>query len=852
MLATPFSDDNVRAPLIESHEKTDPPGILPIDAKTPDKWVSRDERMIRLTGAHPFNAEAPLSLLYNQGFITPPNLHFVRNHGLAAQVTAEEANDWSFTIEGMVRSPTTMSLADLQSDFEAITMPVTLTCAGNRRKEQNMARKSKGFNWGAGGTSCSFWTGALLCDVLEKVKPLRGARYVIFEGHESLPNGKYSTGILLNWAKDFDRGIMLAWKQNGQALAPDHGRPLRVVIPGVIGGRSVKWLKRIIISDSPPDGWYHKYDNRVLPTTVTPEMSAASEEWWCDERYAIYNLNLQSVIVFPEHNSTLSKCTEETFTLKGYAYNGGGIQVSRVEISLDSGKTWVQAKIRYPEQELREMNARGELKELYGGKVDLAERYLMFCWCFWEVDLPTIDIVASKDIVVRAMDLNMVAQPRDMYWSVLGMLGNWWYRLAILDQGDHIKFLHPTNLKASDGWMDLMKSQGKDPAKWFAELSAELTENEKQSATKPQEEVKMVKDEMLSVAISQEDLTRHENWFVVQGQVYDGTHFLAKHPGGPESITMVSGEDATEDFMAIHSENAKRMLSDYHIGYLDSSVMAPLTEPSSADDGIVSSTFLNPKKWKKTELIRRTDVSPDTRLFDFALESPQQTSGLHVGAHVFMRVRDEGNDIIMRAYTPMSCQRTTGVLTLLVKVYFPRGSIPGGKMGLFLENMKIGDTVEIKGPTGSFTYLGRGDCKHRGENLHAKNFYMVCGGSGITPCYQIMKELAFDREDPTCCRLFFANRDSKDVMCYREIEQFRKDADGRIVIEYFLSSPSSQVEDFEFTRGRISQEVLSRSVGSDLMDGEAMLMVCGPPGMVESVKAWAALNKIAENRLVIF
>ena len=115
-----------------------------------------------------------------------------------------------------------------------------------------------------------------------------------------------------------------------------------------------------------------------------------------------------------------------------------------------------------------------------------------------------------------------------------------------------------------------------------------------------------------------------------------------------------------------------------------------------------------------------------------------------------------------------------------------------------------------------------------------------------------MKELAFDREDPTCCRLFFANRDSKDVMCYREIEQFRKDADGRIVIEYFLSSPSSQVEDFEFTRGRISQEVLSRSVGSDLMDGEAMLMVCGPPGMVESVKAWAALNKIAENRLVIF
>jgi DMSO/TMAO reductase YedYZ molybdopterin-dependent catalytic subunit len=64
---------------------------------------------------------------------------------------------------------------------------------------------------------------------------------------------------------DPNRGIMLAHKMNGEDLRPDHGRPLRAVVPGQIGGRSVKWLKKLIITDAPSDNWYHIYDNRVLP-----------------------------------------------------------------------------------------------------------------------------------------------------------------------------------------------------------------------------------------------------------------------------------------------------------------------------------------------------------------------------------------------------------------------------------------------------------------------------------------------------------------------------------------------------------------------------------------------------------
>jgi nitrate reductase (NAD(P)H) len=82
---------------------------------------------------------------------------------------------------------------------------------------------------------------------------------------KSQPNGYYGTSVKLNWVMDPNRGMMLAWKMNGEMLRPDHGKPLRAVIPGQIGGRSVKWLKKLIITDGPSENWYHIYDNRVLP-----------------------------------------------------------------------------------------------------------------------------------------------------------------------------------------------------------------------------------------------------------------------------------------------------------------------------------------------------------------------------------------------------------------------------------------------------------------------------------------------------------------------------------------------------------------------------------------------------------
>ena len=85
-----------------------------------------------------------------------------------------------------MENPFTITLKDLIQDFEQITLPITLVCAGNRRKEQNTVRKTKGFSWGSAGLSTALFTGTLLANVLKKAKPLRRAKYLCMEGADKL------------------------------------------------------------------------------------------------------------------------------------------------------------------------------------------------------------------------------------------------------------------------------------------------------------------------------------------------------------------------------------------------------------------------------------------------------------------------------------------------------------------------------------------------------------------------------------------------------------------------------------------------------------------------------------------
>ena len=102
-----LSDDGIHS---EGHDLPQPPPtaaptkVLDVDHRTPDSHVPRDPRLIRLTGVHPFNVEAPLSALFNEGFLTSPELFYVRNHGAVPEVKDEDIPDWQFSVEGYVRT----------------------------------------------------------------------------------------------------------------------------------------------------------------------------------------------------------------------------------------------------------------------------------------------------------------------------------------------------------------------------------------------------------------------------------------------------------------------------------------------------------------------------------------------------------------------------------------------------------------------------------------------------------------------------------------------------------------------------------------------------------------------------
>jgi nitrate reductase (NAD(P)H) len=837
----------------------EPTEVIEIDKKTPDKWLPRDPRLIRLTGVHPFNVEPPLSDLYNEGFLTSPELFYVRNHGHVPQVKEEEIPDWEFTIEGMVENPITLTLRDLMEQYNNVTYPVTLVCAGNRRKEQNVVRKSKGFSWGAAGVSTALFTGVVLHEVLKKAKPMRGARYVCMEGADKLPNGHYGTSVKLNWAMDPNKGMMLAHGMNGEMLRPDHGKPLRVVIPGQIGGRSVKWLKKLIITAEPSDNWYHIYDNRVLPTMVSPEESASNENWWKDERYAIYDLSTNSAIAYPAHDEKLSIASAPPdYNVKGYAYGGGGRRVTRVEVSINKGKSWRLANIDYAEDRYREAGP----QQIYNSTLDMEWRESSFCWCFWNVDIAVTELAESQDILVRAMDESMNLQPRDMYWSVLGMMNNPWFRIAITNDHGNLTFEHPTQPALQPGgWMEKVKKAGGNLTngywgeRWGDEEVTEAVEEEAPA-------IKMTKDGLEKV-ITLAELREHDKedspWFVVNGEVYDGTAFLEGHPGGASSITSAAALDSSDEFMAIRkfpaplhhlsetaltprkdSENAKGMMKDYHIGTLSPSDRLLLSEGDAQETSPTepSPTFLSPRHWKRSTLASKKSVSWDTRIFRFALESPTQTLGLPTGQHMMIRLRDPvTREMIIRSYTPISETSEPGFVDVLVKIYFDTPERKGGKMSQAIDQLPVGHPIEFKGPIGKFEYKGAGLCTVNGVERSVDKLLMVCGGSGVTPIYQVYRAVMQDREDKTQCVVMNGNRLLEDVLCKTELDAFHKenaDSEKSKLLYTLTQAP----EEWEGLKGRIAAPLLKEHAQrEEFCKGSAMVLICGPEPLEKSAKA---------------
>ena len=343
----------------------------------------------------PFNGEPPLNKLV-ENWITPVNSFFVRSHGNVPEI---EPKNLELTIDGMVDKPSTFTLAELIERFPKSTTTATLTCAGNRRGEFAAIKKVGGIQWEAGAIGNANWQGIRLADVLKFVGVKTEARHVWFEGRDDVTekNVTFPFGGSIPIEKALvttaTGASLLAPEMNGKPLTPAHGFPLRTVVPGYIGARSVKWLHKITVSDRPSPNHFVADVYKLVPEDDA-ELIARTPP--------IYEFTLNSVICIPSPGASVS---DTQINVKGFALTNGttGRSVQKIEVSADGGQTWKLAKVTSPVSD--------------------------YCWVLWATDIQLNENTAS--LLVRATDSSGETQPQQNPWNYKGYQFNGWHKVNL-------------------------------------------------------------------------------------------------------------------------------------------------------------------------------------------------------------------------------------------------------------------------------------------------------------------------------------------------------------------------------------------------------------------------------------
>jgi DMSO/TMAO reductase YedYZ molybdopterin-dependent catalytic subunit len=287
-------------------------------------WVKDPTPFIR----HPTNLETRLENL--RGFLTPNDLFFVRNHGPTPRVALDT---YRLRVEGdALRRPLELTYDDLLR-LPGHSVIAYLECAGNWRRfhQEVYGRAASGEQWGTGAVGCAEWSGVSLGHVLEAAGVQGSATHVNLHGADDAAFNRPMT-----LAKALDADTMLALGMNGADLPPDHGFPVRGVVPGWSGSNSVKWVTRIVVTREPQ--W--------VKTNTTSYVLVG--EAWPAERYApaeggpITELPVKSALALPRP-AQLARGSQR---LHGYAHAAHG-PVRRVVWRVDDGD-WRDARIVEP------------------------------------------------------------------------------------------------------------------------------------------------------------------------------------------------------------------------------------------------------------------------------------------------------------------------------------------------------------------------------------------------------------------------------------------------------------------------------------------------------------------------
>ena len=252
------------------------------------------------------------------GTITPADLHFERHH---AGVPEIDPRAYSLVVHGMVERPIVFTLEDL-TRFPAISRVCFLECSGNLRRTATPETTPQQL---AGLTSQSEWTGVSLATLFREVGAQPRGTWFLAEGQDA---AVLTRSIPVEKAHD---DAMIAYAQNGEALRPEQGYPARLLLPGWEGNASVKWLRRIELSDRP----FMTREETSKYTEPLPDGTA---------RMFSFVMDARSLVTYPAYPVMIQRGWVE---INGIAWSGFG-KIERVDVSTDDGKTWTPARLQEP------------------------------------------------------------------------------------------------------------------------------------------------------------------------------------------------------------------------------------------------------------------------------------------------------------------------------------------------------------------------------------------------------------------------------------------------------------------------------------------------------------------------
>ncbi|XP_033144631.1 NADH-cytochrome b5 reductase-like protein isoform X1 [Brassica rapa] len=231
---------------------------------------------------------------------------------------------------------------------------------------------------------------------------------------------------------------------------------------------------------------------------------------------------------------------------------------------------------------------------------------------------------------------------------------------------------------------------------------------------------------------------------------------------------------------------------------------------------------LNPDKWLEFKLQDTATVSHNTKLFRFSFD-PSANLGLHVASCLLTRAplgyNAEGKTkYVVRPYTPISDPEAKGYFDLLIKVY------PDGKMSQHFASLKPGDVLEVKGPIEKFKYS---------PNMK-KHIGMIAGGSGITPMLQVIDTIVKNPEDNTKITLLYANVSPDDILLKQKLDALQANHPN-LKVFYTVDNPT---KNWKGGVGYVSKDMALK--GLPLPADDTLILVCGPPGMMEHVSGGKA------------